>query len=327
MRIQDAKQNGELEGHEEASADNFADIGTKPCDRAHTEMLAGRVNLRSLRALGWPTSKTALTALTAGNVGSQIEGADAQAIACECGADYFTIIYMVLLAAASAAAAYYLGRRAALAELHKHNWKRLETLMSAETPRQDVEQVKSDPIPMLAKPEVDEEGLCAPLLPPGTNELGSGPATSGRSRSSSTSSANSAWSTHKVYCRCPQCEPDRAVYRRGERWRCSETHADISWPIAASPWACRCGAVWELEEASDDEDETTTRRSEGGQGSWSSHQRADRGKASSYGQGGSENRLGPVARHLPARATTAALPPPPEGMWNALVTAEDPDDG
>ena len=234
-------------------------------------MPVGPVNSRSLRALGWPTPKTALTALTAGIIGSQMEVADAQASTCECGTDYPTVIYMVLSAAALAAAIYHLGRQRALAELHEHKWKRLETLMSTEVPKVSVEQDKSDVIPMPVETEAGEEGPWKPLQP--SDWLGGGSVTSSRSQSSSTGSANSARSTHKVYCRCSQC--------------------------------CK----------SDEGGETTTRRIEGGQGSWSNHLRARRGRAPSYGQDGSERRPDSAACHPPARATTAALPPPPEMVW------------
>ena len=36
--------------------------------------------------------------------------------------------------------------------------------------------------------------------------------------------------------------------QQSERWRCSEASVDANWPTVASPWTCRCGAVWTLEE-------------------------------------------------------------------------------
>ena len=34
--------------------------------------------------------------------------------------------------------------------------------------------------------------------------------------------------------------------QRSERWRCHEISVDATWPSTASPWTCRCGAVWTL---------------------------------------------------------------------------------
>ena len=39
--------------------------------------------------------------------------------------------------------------------------------------------------------------------------------------------------------------------QRSERWRCSEASVDATWPSTASPWTCRCGAVWTLAEPED----------------------------------------------------------------------------
>ena len=36
--------------------------------------------------------------------------------------------------------------------------------------------------------------------------------------------------------------------QRSERWRCGEASVDATWPSTASPWKCRCGAVWTLAE-------------------------------------------------------------------------------
>ena len=45
--------------------------------------------------------------------------------------------------------------------------------------------------------------------------------------------------------------------------------ADARWPNTVSPWQCYCGAVWRLEEASDDEDKATMSRDEGERSNWS----------------------------------------------------------
>ena len=162
--IQDAKENKELEAHRESSVDGVTDIGTKPLGKERIEMLARYVNRRSLRALGWPSPKTASMALTAGIVGAQIEGADAQEIACEYGTSYRTIIYMVLLAAAVAAMAYYLGRRLALMELHNRKWKRLEALMSEGFPGEKAKQDEAESTLARAQTEPEVEDQCMPLL-------------------------------------------------------------------------------------------------------------------------------------------------------------------
>ena len=39
--------------------------------------------------------------------------------------------------------------------------------------------------------------------------------------------------------------------QRSERWRCREASVDATWPSTASPWTCRCGAVWTLAEPED----------------------------------------------------------------------------
>ena len=164
LRIKDAKENKELEAHGESSADGVTDIGTEPLGRAHIEMLAKRVNRRSLRALGWPSPKTASMALTAGIVGAQIEGADAQETACEYGMSHRTIIYTVLLAAAVTATAYYLGRRWALMELHSHRWKRLEALMSKGPPGEKAKQDEADFTAEKAEEEPEVKDQDMPLL-------------------------------------------------------------------------------------------------------------------------------------------------------------------
>ena len=43
-------------------------------------------------------------------------------------------------------------------------------------------------------------------------------------------------------------EAARGRDQQSERWRCSEASVDANWPTVASPWTCRCGAVWTLEE-------------------------------------------------------------------------------
>ena len=127
-------------------------------------MLARRVNRRSLRALGWPSPKTASTALTAGIVGAQIEGADAQETACEYGMSHRTIIYTVLLAAAVTATAYYLRRRWALRELHSHRWKRLEALITKGPPGEWAKQDEADFAAEEAKEEPEVKDQDMPLL-------------------------------------------------------------------------------------------------------------------------------------------------------------------
>ena len=36
--------------------------------------------------------------------------------------------------------------------------------------------------------------------------------------------------------------------QRSERWKCSKASVHATWPTTASPWTCRCGAVWTLAE-------------------------------------------------------------------------------
>ena len=117
-------------------------------------MLAKRVNLRSLRALGWPIPKTALTA---GIIAAKTEGADAWVVTCECGTNATTVIYTILLAAALAATAYYLGRRSAQAGLYTHASGRG---FAGESPGKEEakqgEEIYESPLPVGASDDEDE---------------------------------------------------------------------------------------------------------------------------------------------------------------------------
>ena len=46
--------------------------------------------------------------------------------------------------------------------------------------------------------------------------------------------------------------------RRGETWKCLPSSIEVDWPSTPSPWECRCGAVWALEEPSDEEARVST---------------------------------------------------------------------
>ena len=126
-----------------------------------------------------------------------------------------------------------MGRHAALTELHVYGRaeRSIDPAPTAQ-PRQDARRTTPEPAHALPQPEAEEEGRCTPPSTPRADEPGP------------------PWP------------------RRGDWWRCSGADADARWPRTLSPWQCYCGAVWRLEEASDDEDKATMRRDEGERSSW-----------------------------------------------------------
>ena len=107
----------------------------------------------------------------------------------------------------------------------------------------------------------------------------------------------------------------------------SGADADARWPNTVSPWQCYCGAVWRLEEASDDEDKATMRRDEGARSSWSFADETftDRFEARSRKLTRTVLVQGPVT-YLRKRAQPR-FQPLAEGMWGALVTTGEPASG